>query len=194
MSDEKILAGMLTGGRERELAIEYLLDTHTGLIKRFRRKYPMESEDRIKDAYVDSILAVLKNVLKDQYKKTGTLAAYLSIIMSNKCKDLSRTEFTQKAQTKKTMEVNNYRNKHWIASAEPNQEQSLILQEQIKKFRDISSAEGSNCWKILEMYFIQGYKMKEIAQALSLASETSARVTKFKCLAKLRQSLAINLQ
>ena len=190
MSDEEILAGIKEGGIRRELALKYLHDTHMSLIGSFNKKYPMKGIESIKDVYVDSILAVFKNIVSNQYQKTGSLLAYLSIIMSNKCKDLSRAELSQKTQAKKDLEVENNDQRLWVATSELNQEQSIILQEQIRQFKKISSAQGSDCWRILELFFFYGYKMKEIAKELGITSEASARVKKFKCLVKLKQSLA----
>lgn len=65
----------------------------------------------------------------------------------------------------------------------------IHVREQADLVRNLLNRVGDSCRKLLEMIYFDDASMKEVADALELATEGTARKRKFDCLKKLRSML-----
>jgi RNA polymerase sigma-70 factor (ECF subfamily) len=179
-SDKEIIENILSGGRDKEIAIDYLIHRHTGMVIRVMNKTAISEEDA-KDAFTDALLAVIKNIKDNKFVPKSKLSTYLYQILYYKCVDRAR---------KKTI----YQNEP-IKSVIDIKDETPDIYRIIKGKRELNLLHhlltelGDPCKSILLKWGAGGYTMNEIAEMTGLESAEKAKKKKHYCLKVLMKKI-----
>jgi RNA polymerase sigma factor (sigma-70 family) len=179
MNDPQILAGIKSGGRQRELVattIVAVTDWPLAVMKMVLARGGTEA--MALDVFTDSYLIFEKNILHDRFNEKSELKTYFIGIAKN----ILLQVFKQ--------------NKVALEFDEINEEVHAIPEEEIEDLKDnkvilsqIMTLMGVRC-KLILTFDMYGYKLKEIAEELGFASDSVAGNEVKKCKDKLRQLLS----
>lgn len=183
VSDDDILAGLKAGWKEREKFQTKLYNRFMHLIKMGARKYNM-TEEKSASAYSDAIIAVIKNIITEKYEGRSSLQSYVYSIFFNKCIDEVRNEAKHTKAMRTAQVIDN------LIETLPDKTGSIIS-SLIKKQEWLISVEklaalGKKCYDLLLLWG-RYYSDKEIAEMMEYGSPKVVRVTRARCLEKLKQ-------
>jgi len=184
-ADSEIIEGILTGGRTRQRCEDVLYTKYLYLVKEGVRKHQLE-EDESASAYSDTILNVIDNVLNYKFEGRASLKTYIYQIFSNQCVSLIRKKTTNKASSSydtvllsDLMPVMSDNTKSII--------QQIIQQEEEDDLLKRLEAIGEKC-KSLLLLWANGSSDKEIFTQLAYSSADVVKVSRMRCLEKLRKN------
>lgn len=173
MSNQKIIELIKKG--EHSLALDVLYQNYpafkNSFIKAGGKKHDAD------DVFQDALLIFIKKVSIHDFQLTCSINSFLFGI----CKNLSLEYF------RKTGKVSSI-----VLDIDEsfNMEETEAFIEKERKYAaldKILKSVGRKCMEILELFYISGLKMVEIAEKLGFKSETSAKTQKYKCIAKARK-------
>ncbi len=185
MHDEEIIEGLVSGGPQRPVFENELYSKYNYFINEGCRKYNISSDDSF-SAYSDAVLSVIHNVLDNSFASRSSLKTYLYKIFNNKCIDFIRKKTTIKER------VNVSAVETDMLGQLPDNAK-IIIEKLIDKQKMIAVKQflgeiGEKCRQIL-LLFQDGYSDKEIAEQLSYNSPSVAKVTRLRCLEKIRERM-----
>ncbi len=180
LSCKKIVENLQKGGKTRDECIGTIYKQFLHLVGRFSKKYKLLYELVINE-YVDSIL-VLDTYVRDgrfEFLKSSKNPCLNFILktLKNKCKNLARKE--GRRNTIKLGDVAAF-----LEATTETPDSALMYEDLLDAFNDLDE----KCKKIL-MDWLSGYKMEEIAERNDLSNKNAARVSKSRCLKKLKEIL-----
>ncbi|HTE08324.1 MAG TPA: sigma-70 family RNA polymerase sigma factor [Flavitalea sp.] len=185
MHDEEIIEGLVRGGPQRPVFENELYSRYNYFINEGCRKYNISSDDSF-SAYSDAVLSVIHNVLDNSFASRSSLKTYLFKIFNNKCIDFIRKKTTIKER------VNVSAVETEMLGQLPDNAK-IIIEKLIDKQKMIAVKQflgeiGEKCRQIL-LLFQDGYSDKEIAEQLAYNSPSVAKVTRLRCLEKIRERM-----
>jgi RNA polymerase sigma factor (sigma-70 family) len=185
MHDEEIIEGLVRGGPQRPVFENELYSRYNYFINEGCRKYNISSDDSF-SAYSDAVLSVIHNVLDNSFASRSSLKTYLFKIFNNKCIDFIRKKTTIKER------VNVSAVETDMLGQLPDNAK-IIIEKLIDKQKMIAVKQflgeiGEKCRQIL-LLFQDGYSDKEIAEQLTYNSPSVAKVTRLRCLEKIRERM-----
>ncbi|HLA54056.1 MAG TPA: sigma-70 family RNA polymerase sigma factor [Flavitalea sp.] len=185
MHDEEIIEGLVSGGPQRPVFENELYSKYNYFINEGCRKYNISSDDSF-SAYSDAVLSVIHNVLDNSFASRSSLKTYLYKIFNNKCIDFIRKKTTIKER------VNVSAVETDMLGQLPDNAK-IIIEKLIDKQKMIAVKQflgeiGEKCRQIL-LLFQDGYSDKEIAEQLAYNSPSVAKVTRLRCLEKIRERM-----
>ncbi|MBV8252867.1 MAG: sigma-70 family RNA polymerase sigma factor [Chitinophaga sp.] len=184
--EEEILAGLQMGGPRRRAFEDLLYSSYQYLIREGERKYLLSGEDS-GSAYSDAIISVIDNITNGRFEGRSSLKTYTTQIFFNKCVDLKRKSTTTKEKVHHhtydldplvLMLPDNARNV--VQQLIDNSNRSLLQ----RKLREL----GEKCRELL-LLFEDGYADREIAAMLSYNSADVVKVSRRRCLEKLKEKI-----
>lgn len=187
-TDQKIVEGILAGGRTENEAIGALYDRHRGILMRFidhksAKDYARQPEDIVWEA----IEAFVNNVKDGKYlPQEGTnIEAYIKTI----CKNLWHKYLASETARENRQDV--YAG--FDSEMEPDVSEILEDKEVWDYYLGIFDRAGKNCKEILHLSFAEDMPMKELAELLisegKYENEQVVRNAKSKCLKKIVEFL-----
>jgi len=180
MQDPQITHAILEGGKPKENAIQYLIDTHIGFVHKVHRNLNL-SIDEAKDVYTDAILALMQAVENKTFKGNSKLSTFLYKIFYFKCVDLSRKNTTNRIDYMEEIpDVN---------PSEMDSFKDLLINDEVKNLKIHLEKIGNPCYQILMDWGFWGYKMNEIAKRNGLENAGKAKRKKYNCLQKLMKKI-----
>ena len=146
------------------------------------------------DAFQDAVIALFNNFSAGKsLQETTTLKTYLFAIGMNKLIDLAGKQ-SKMVTFSGDWEINSQNGLEMATEASGEFEREEENKEMVRKY--LEQLDG-NCRKVLELYYLQGMKMEEIAKELGYKNANVAKKKKSLCLKKLsdlvRMGLAIFL-
>lgn len=179
-TDKALIASLKKNGTERQKSENHLYDTYAYLVKTGIYKYKLTENDAI-DAYTDSILATIQNIITGKFKEDSTIKTYLTKIFFRKCVDVIRKITTKKTET---LSIDNFFN---LNDTLRSTLESIILKEKVIALKEKIKLLSDKCQIIIEKWGM-GYSDNEIAQiaVLGLSTATTVKTTRHRCLKKLR--------
>lgn len=160
-----------------------ILNRGKTLEKLYARMYPMVlhyvkqrqgTADDAQDLVQESIILFYEKVMQEEPTLTASATTYVMAI----CKNRWRRELEK-------------RNRQQGFSPELIEQAKEVQAEEAEyKLADFVDRLGEKCSKVLVSFYYLGQRMEEIAEQLQYSSVRSATVQKFKCLERLRKSLA----
>ena len=181
--DEELIWGLKENKMVKRKAEEQLFNRHAYFIKEGISKYSLDPEDAF-NAYSDTILQAIANIVNTRFEHRSTLKTYLYRIYNNKCVDLIRKKTTNKYSIHQTTQVSDM----LVMIADPAKTviQQLIEKNDIELLKAKLNEIGDNCKKLLAM-FADGYSDKEIAVLMEYKSSDVVKTSRLRCLDKMRQ-------
>ena len=179
--DEKIVAGLQEGGGKRVLYEKQLYHRFVYFIDNAVRKHKITREDA-GTAYHETIMAVISKVVDHQFEGRSSLETFASKIFYFKCVDIIRKTPTniidQPPEDLITILPGDI--KSVIDSLMSKYNQRLIRQG----LEDV----GEKCKQML-LHYEDGYTDKEIAEMMGFNSGDVAKVSRLRCLQKLKERI-----
>jgi RNA polymerase sigma factor (sigma-70 family) len=182
-ADEELIKGLQQNNALRRKAEEELFNRHAYFIKEGMSRYSLPEEEAF-DAYSDTILQAIDNIVRGLFEKRATLKTYLYRIFNNKCVDLIRKKTTNKSSIHQTMPISDMLS--MIADSAKTVIQQLIEKTDLVTLKNKMKELGENCRKLLAM-FADGYNDKEIAVLMEYKTADVVKTSRLRCLDKLRQ-------
>ncbi len=183
ISDEVITRNLKESKIDRRKAEEALFARYIYLIKEGIHKYSLDEEESF-NAYSDSVLQTINNIVKDTFENRSSLKTYLYKIFNNKCVDLIRKKTTNKNSVNKTAPVSDMLS--MISDPAKTIVQQLIEKADYEKLKNCLNKIGETCKQLLTM-FSEGFADKEIAVVMEYKSADVVKTSRLRCLDKLRQ-------
>ncbi len=193
LTDQQIVSGILTGGKDRNQAIGAIYDQNRGFLMKFlsNRSNIQDYVKQPEDIIWESVEAVVSNILEGKYTALPDkpLAAYLTQI----CKNLWHKFLSQES---------NRRDREDLFGSESDEEEEdisllMVAKEKWDYYLEIFEKAGKNCQQIFTLWLVDGMSGKEIAEVMmaegKLKSEASVRNTKSDCLEKITKQLLRNV-
>ncbi|HVI47191.1 MAG TPA: sigma-70 family RNA polymerase sigma factor [Chitinophaga sp.] len=183
--EQAILAGLQLGGSPRRTYEEQLYRLFYYLIGEGIRKYHLTEEDS-SSAYSDTIISVIDNIVHGRFEGRASLKSYTYQIFSNKCVDIRRKTSTNREKVHQThsldalvgMLPDNARN---VVQQLIDNNKRTLLQQCLREI-------GEKCKQML-LLFEDGYSDKEIATLLEYNSPDVVKVSRRRCMEKLKEKM-----
>jgi RNA polymerase sigma factor (sigma-70 family) len=182
-ADEELIRSLQQNNANKRKAEEELFSRHVYFIKEGMSRYSLP-EDEAFDAYSDTILHAIDNIVKGLFEKRATLKTYLYRIFNNKCVDHIRKKTTNKSSIHQTLPISDMLS--MIADSAKTVIQELIDKTNLDILKNKMTELGENCRKLLTM-FADGYNDREIALFMEYKTADVVKTSRLRCLEKLRQ-------
>ena len=182
LSDEAILSGILGDGILQRTTENKLYEQFFYFLKDATFKHQL-SEDEAASLYSDTILAFIENVRNRNFEGKSSVKTYLYQIFSNKCVDFLRKITTNKMSVHETQPM-----QEWILSLPDNSKsilQKLISDYDVVVLKEKVKLLGEKCQQML-MAWGDGFSDSKIAQDLGYQTANVAKVSRLRCLDKLK--------
>jgi RNA polymerase sigma-70 factor (ECF subfamily) len=185
---KEIADSLLQGGVNRRRAEEELFKQYNYFIKEGIRKYAL-TEDESFDAYSDTILVAIENIIAGSFQNRSSIKTWLFQIYHNKCVDLIRKKTTNKYSVHNTRCVTDmlYNLSDAAKGIVQQMAEKADWETLIKKLNEL----GENCRQLL-MYWAEGLSDKQISASMTYKSADVVKTSRLRCLEKLRQSYKFN--
>jgi RNA polymerase sigma-70 factor (ECF subfamily) len=182
-SDREIIGQFRLGGIERRKSEALLFNRFAYFIKEGVKKHAL-SEDEAFDAYSDTILITIENIVNSAFEGRSSLKTYLSRIFNNKCVDLIRKKTTNKNSVNRAEEISD--RLMFLSDSAKSVLQKLIDKTDLdllgEKLRELEE----KCRKLLT-YWSDQYSDREIAAMLDYKTADVVKTSRLRCLEKLRK-------
>ncbi|MBA4853847.1 RNA polymerase sigma factor [Emticicia sp. BO119] len=183
-ADSEIIEGILKGGRERKKCENALFEKYLYFIKEGARKHQIE-DDEAASVYSDTILNVIDHIAHHRFEGRASLKTYIFQIFSNQCVSLIRKKTTNKAapayDTVLLSEI-----MHVMSDNTQSIIQHIIEKEEETTLLQRLTTIGKKCKELL-LLWANGYSDKEILSLLTYSSVDVVKVTRMRCIDKLRK-------
>jgi RNA polymerase sigma-70 factor (ECF subfamily) len=181
-AEKELIQQLKPGSPFKRKAEEDLFNRFLYFIREGMSKYSMDEVDAF-DAYSDTILHSVNNIVKGDFDERASLKTYLFRIFNNKCVDLIRKKTTNKYSIYQTDSITDA----LLMISDP--AKTVIQQLVDKTDTDILKMKleelGDNCKRILSL-FADGCNDKEIATAMEYKTVDVVKTSRMRCLDKLR--------
>jgi RNA polymerase sigma-70 factor (ECF subfamily) len=185
---KEIADSLLQDGVNRRRAEEQLFKKYEYFIKEGIRKYAL-TEDESFDAYSDTILVAIENIIAGSFQNRSSIKTWLFQIYHNKCVDLIRKKTTNKYSVHNTRCVTDmlYNLSDAAKGIVQQMADKADWEKLIKKLNEL----GENCRQLL-MNWAEGLSDKQIAASMTYKNADVVKTSRLRCLEKLRQSYKFN--
>jgi RNA polymerase sigma factor (sigma-70 family) len=180
MVENTLIKSILNGGKDKEQAVEYLINHHIGFIHKVHQNLDLPY-DEAKDAYTDAILALIISIENQSFKGRSKISTYLYKVFYFKCIDLVRKNTTN--------QINYMEEIPDITASQMDVFKSFLIKDEVKNLKRYLDKLGEPCQQILLDWGFWGYKMPEIAERVGLENAGKAKRQKYNCLQKLLKNL-----
>ena len=183
LSDENIINGINSDGILQRTTENKLYEQFFYFIKDATFKHKL-SEDEAASLYTDTILAFIENVRNKRFEGKSSVKTYLYQIFSNKCVDFLRKTATNKMSVHETQPIHD-----WILSMPDDTKsalQKLISEHEVEVLKGKIKLLGDKCQQML-MAWGEGFSDSKIADELGYQSSNVAKVSRLRCMDKLRE-------
>ena len=182
-SDREIIGQFRLGGIERRKSEARLFDRFAYFIKEGMKKHAL-SEDEAFDAYSDTILITIENIVNSAFEGRSSLKTYLSRIFNNKCVDLIRKKTTNKNSVNRAEEISD--RLMFLSDSAKSVLQKLIDKTDLDLLGEKLKELEEKCRKLL-MHWSDHFSDREIAVMLNYKTADVVKTSRLRCLEKLRK-------
>ena len=187
ITDEAIIEGLKTGNSDWN-SITY--KHFKPILERFYRKgknRQQQDEMVFNAAYNQTIFALMQNVRSGKYRATAKLSTYLIDIFKKKLIDELRRF------NKNTAHPENDVSTFYDLPSTLNIEKEFQTKETLAIAIEVLKNIGDNCYEVI-MKHIEGFKDKEIAELLGLATAKVVKSRRHTCKKKFNEVIALKLE
>ncbi|MEM7368739.1 MAG: sigma-70 family RNA polymerase sigma factor [Bacteroidota bacterium] len=177
-SDQELLTGLKAGGIQHEKWVKRLLHQYGGYVFKGIKKFNI-SKEAAKDAYIDAVTAVSRQIREGKFREDSKLSTYMYRIFSNYC--IKQHHKDQRVQPEWSHEIPN------LPDSAQNRLQELIVSEKIAQLYHWLDQLGGNCKQILILRDFQQLSPEEIARKIGFKTAQSVSSKRYRCLENLRQ-------
>ncbi|MET0243115.1 MAG: sigma-70 family RNA polymerase sigma factor [Flavitalea sp.] len=185
MDDQEIINGLNAGSASRQTFEKELYLKYVYFIKEGIHHYHLSHDDSF-SAYSDALLTVVHNVVDKSFAQRSSLKTYFYKIFSNKCIDQVRKNTTAKGKVN-----NSVADPETLVQLPDNVRsviENLVENQRVQALRQQIETIGEKCKQIL-LLFQDGYTDREIAELTGYNNSSVAKVTRLRCLEKIREKM-----
>ena len=159
------------GGKKREEGIKQIYQAYFPFVAIHSKQYRNQlSQEEVLDAYTDSVLAFMYNILSGKYQEEGNCRAYLKRIHRNKC--VSKIRGKPDVLLEELGE--------WLMADQQIHEQ-LSLKEDYERLICYISHLEEGCQSVLLYKYYWEYKNTEIAKLMEYKNANTVGSKAFTC-------------
>jgi len=171
MKNEPSITTLRTGD---PVAYQVIYEGYRDAFIAFASKYDVD-QDAIVDIYQESMIALYENVMKGKVTAfSSSIKTYLFGIGKFKLYEQLRAQ-------KKLVLVDDFQDTEALVEVEP-----TVLTDRQKALKEHFKTLGERCRNILELFYLQGFKIKEIMIAANYENENTVKAQKSRCLKQLK--------
>jgi DNA-directed RNA polymerase specialized sigma24 family protein len=183
-TDADIIEGILTGGRERQKYENKLYEKYLYFINDGIRKHQIEEHESA-SVYSDTVLTMIDHILNHRFERRASLKTYIFQIFSNQCVSLIRKKATNRAAPAyDTVLLSDIM--HMMSDSTQSIIQKIIEQEEEISLLERLNKIGEKCKELL-LLWANGHADKEIFEMLAYSSADVVKVSRMRCIDKLRK-------
>lgn len=184
LPDADIVAGLQVGGNSGRHAENQLYKKYLFFIRQGVRKHQL-SEDECATVYADAVLAAIDQIKKGRFEGRSELETYLYQIFTNKCVDLIRKKTTNRQRVHNAFSLDD----SLLQLPDPARSVVQQLMEQADKDQLHQQLQklGDKCREML-LAWGEGYSDDELAKKLGYNTSSVAKVSRLRCLERLREA------
>ncbi len=177
MTDELIIKHLLDNtSKSNERAFKWIYENYYQMILHFVTNNSGTKDD-VKDVFQDALISLYNNVKRGSYRPESKLSTYFfSICKNNWFKKL------RKSGRMTSLENKGYEH----LKSDDNVETRIEYTEQQKLIGRLLHTIGTECGKLLKLFYFEKMRMIKIAAEMDYSSEQVAKNQKSKCMKKLR--------
>ncbi len=169
----------------RDFAIEQIYLDHKHYFVRFLAQYyPIQSD--LDSLYSDAVLVFIEKLAQPSFRLTCTIQTYLNAIGKNQLFKMINRE------KEKSSLPDDFDSSDWLEDLELDgvspEEYAVFTQV----FQQMAEAR-SKCYQLFQLFYYQNLSMLEIALELGYSTEANARNQKYRCLLRLKEHIAKQL-
>lgn len=171
MKNEPSIKALRTGD---PVAYQVIYEGYRDTFIGFASKYDIDQE-AIVDIYQESMIVLYENVMKGKVKEfSSSIKTYLFGIGKFKLYEQLRAQ-------KKMVLVNDFQDTEAYVEVD-----NTELTDRQKALKEHFQSLGERCRNILELFYLQGFKIKEIMIAANYENENTVKAQKSRCLKQLK--------
>ncbi|MEM6316294.1 MAG: sigma-70 family RNA polymerase sigma factor [Bacteroidota bacterium] len=185
MTDQHIIEHLQSGEATREdLACQHLYQQYFGLVESLVVKNKVE-KTITQDVFQDTIVALWKVANRPKFILTSTIKTLLYAIAQNQLRDRLKKQGREIALTS----VNEAAIPLTETALEP-----IVQSEQTQLIQRLIQNLGTDCQKVLHLFYFQKWSMKKIQAAFEDKSTAVTKNRKARCLQRLRTKVLGNAE
>lgn len=182
--DQEIIDGLKQTGSVKRKAEDLLFTRYQYFINLGQKQYAL-NEDDVFNAYSDTVLKAIANVVNGAFEGRSSLKTYMHSIFHNKCVDLTRKNSSTKYAVNRTVMLAEALSN--LSDTNKSVIQKLIEQTDLQLLKNKLMQLGEKCRALLDL-FLEGLNDAAIADKLAYNSADVVRTSRGRCVDKLRQS------
>ncbi|GAB3259638.1 hypothetical protein GCM10027347_23420 [Larkinella harenae] len=190
LPDSDIVSGLQAGGPARRQAENQLYKKYLFFIRKGVRKHQL-SEDDCATAYADTVLAVIDQIGNGRFEGRSELETYIYQIFNNKCVDLIRKKTTNRQRVNHGVSLDDTLLQ--LPDSARTVVQKLLEQADTDHLHQQLQKLGDKCRAML-LAWGEGYSDEEIAEQLGYNTSSVAKVSRLRCLERLREAYKLTKQ
>ncbi|HZK64859.1 MAG TPA: sigma-70 family RNA polymerase sigma factor [Puia sp.] len=182
-ADRGIIEQLRQGGTDRRRSEEQLFSRFSYFIREGITKHAL-SEDDAFNAYSDTILVAIENLINAGFEGRASLKTYLYQIFHNKCVDLIRKKTTNKNSVNRSESISD--RLLLLSDSSRSVLQKLIDKADWNLLKEKLGSLEDKCRQLL-LFWGDNYSDKEIAAMLYYKTADVVKTSRLRCLEKMRR-------
>jgi RNA polymerase sigma-70 factor (ECF subfamily) len=182
-ADRGIIEQLRQGGTDRRRSEEQLFSRFSYFIREGTTKHAL-SEDDAFNAYSDTILVAIENLISAGFEGRASLKTYLYQIFHNKCVDLIRKKTTNKNSVNRSESISD--RLLLLSDSSRSVLQQLIDKADWNLLKEKLGSLEDKCRQLL-LFWGDNYSDKEIAAMLYYKTADVVKTSRLRCLEKMRR-------
>lgn len=182
-ADRGIIEQLRQGGTDRRRSEEQLFSRFSYFIREGINKHAL-SEDDAFNAYSDTILVAIENLINAGFEGRASLKTYLYQIFHNKCVDLIRKKTTNKNSVNRSESISD--RLLLLSDSSRSVLQQLIDKADWNLLKEKLGSLEDKCRQLL-LFWGDNYNDKEIAAMLYYKTADVVKTSRLRCLEKMRR-------
>lgn len=182
-ADRGIIEQLRQGGTDRRRSEEQLFSRFSYFIREGITKHAL-SEDDAFNAYSDTILVAIENLINAGFEGRASLKTYLYQIFHNKCVDLIRKKTTNKNSVNRSESISD--RLLLLSDSSRSVLQKLIDKADWNLLKEKLGSLEDKCRQLL-LFWGDNYSDKEIAVMLYYKTADVVKTSRLRCLEKMRR-------
>lgn len=182
-ADQGIIEQLRRGGTDRRRSEEQLFSRFSYFIREGITKHAL-SEDDAFNAYSDTILVTIENLINAGFEGRASLKTYLYQIFHNKCVDLIRKKTTNKNSVNRSESISD--RLLLLSDSSRSVLQKLIDKADWNLLKEKLGSLEDKCRQLL-LFWGDNYSDKEIAAMLYYKTADVVKTSRLRCLEKMRR-------
>lgn len=179
-TDQIIVAGILAGSKEEDVALKLLYSHHWTPVRTYVQGNQGNEMDA-RDVFQEGVIAFHRNVISGKFRQESAVGTYLFSI----CRFIWLKKLGSKGLSLSS-------DNHDVVASFEDPEHKFLSREKSEQIGELFEQIGEPCRSILIMSYYENRSMTEIAALTGFKDEQNARNKKYKCMRALKELIVSN--